>query len=298
MQAAGWLSPLFLRPTAEHVMPNFSAIKGEYGRLLSTVRITRENEAATAARKVIRNSGRYKEAGLATGVPWPLIGVLDLRESDCDPLAALGQGDPWNQVSTHVPRGKGPFKSWVAAAVFYLHYDGVEDPSTPPWDMVDVCFEGEKWNGWGYRNKGIFTPYLWAGTNQYTRGKYVADGVYDPGEVDKQLGIIPVLLQMFETDPTITISHDFNPGPPPIKPEPAPYTETGTRWIQSRLNILMVALTDDPESLEMLLRVDGIYGRRTAAAVRSFQTYVGLEPDGQAGDLTTAAMDAELAKIR
>jgi hypothetical protein len=30
---------------------------------------------------------------------------------------SLAQGDPWNRTSVHVPKGRGPFKSWEDAAV-------------------------------------------------------------------------------------------------------------------------------------------------------------------------------------
>lgn len=276
----------------------FASLRPEYGRLLATVKLTRPAEAEAAAKKVFKNANRYKRAGQQARVPWPLIGALDLRESDCNPRAALAQGDPWNQVSTHVPKNQGPYSSWEEAAVFALHYDGVDDPPAP-WAMDVACYEAEKWNGWGYRNKGIFSPYLWAGTNQYTRGKYVADGQYSASAVDQQLGVIPVLWKMVEIDPETYIGTDAlvpSDQAPPTVPDVAPYSETGTRWIQSRLNILMVANSADPDSLN-LLRVDGNYGRRTRACVRDFQTWVDLPADGQAGDLTTAVMDRELRKL-
>jgi len=33
------------------------------------------------------------------------------------------------------------------------------------------------------------SPYVWSGTDQYNRGKYIADGHYDPHAIDKQLGM-------------------------------------------------------------------------------------------------------------
>jgi peptidoglycan hydrolase-like protein with peptidoglycan-binding domain len=199
-----------------------------------------------------------------------------------------------------VPKGKGPWSSWEDSAKYYIHYDGLDDPPAP-YDMVVACYMGEKWNGWGYRNKGIFSPYLWAGTNHYSRGKYVADGQYSASAVDQQLGIIAVLFQMVTIDPETYIGGgtppppDFNP--PPLDPGAAPYSEKGTMWIQSRLNLIMVANSHDPETLN-LLKVDGDYGRLTAGVVKDFQTWKGLPADGEAGDVTTAAIDAELAKIK
>ena len=68
----------------------------------------------------------------------------------------------------------------------------------------------------------------------------------------------------------------------PLDPGAAPYSEKGTMWIQSRLNLIMVANSHDPESLN-LLKVDGDYGRLTAGVVKDFQNFVGLPADGEAG---------------
>lgn len=276
----------------------YQGLKGEYGRLLSTVKITKTTAATAAAKKVFANGNRYIAAGLATGVPWPLIGALDLRESDCNPRAALGQGDPWNRVSVNVPRGKGPWISWEAAAEYYVHYDGLDDPPAP-YDMSVACYMGEKWNGFGYRNHGVNTPYLWGMTNHQEAGRYAGDGNWQAGQWDTQPGIIAVLLSMFEIDPSTKIGGVYVPTDDqfPVKPLPAPYDETGTRWIQSRLNILMVANSDDPDKLN-LLRVDGNYGRKTAATVRDFQRWQSIAVDGEAGDETTHAMDVELLTLK
>ncbi len=51
----------------------------------------------------------------------------------------------------------------------------------------------EQYNGLGYASKGLPSPYIWAGTDQYTKGKYVADHVYDPNAVDQQLGCAGLL---------------------------------------------------------------------------------------------------------
>lgn len=272
---------------------SFSALRAEYQRLLDTMQHTRRSQADKAARQIFANGNRFIRAGQATGVPWAFIGALDMRESDNDPRAALGQGDPWSRVSTHVPKGKGPFSSWEDAAVFYIGYDGLDEPPAP-YDMTVVCWLGEKFNGFGYRNHGINSPYLWAGTNHYERGKYVADGAWSSSAVDQQMGIIPVLAAMVEIDPETYIggtgggigSGEFE----------APSFE-GTRWIQSRLNVLMVANNPNPDALDLLV-VDGNYGRKTTAVVRDFQRWAGITIDGQAGPETTAAMDAKLREIK
>lgn len=61
-----------------------------------------------------------------------------------------------------------------------------------------------------------------------------------------------------------------------------------TKWLQSSLNAI---LTPSPN-----LAVDGIYGPRTTAAVKKLQLQAGLVPDGLAGRITQAAIDAWFAK--
>jgi lysozyme family protein len=46
----------------------------------------------------------------------------------------------------------------------------------------------EKYNGLGYRMRGVPTPYLWSFSNLYEKGKFVQDGRYDPEAVSKQCG--------------------------------------------------------------------------------------------------------------
>ena len=46
------------------------------------------------------------------------------------------------------------------------------------------------------RQYGVPSPYLWSGTNVYTRGKFVRDGVYDPNAVSAQIGAVALLKRM------------------------------------------------------------------------------------------------------
>lgn len=59
-----------------------------------------------------------------------------------------------------------------------------------------------------------------------------------------------------------------------------------TKWLQATLNAVM-----DPSPN---LKVDGLYGPRTKAAVTQFQTQLGLTADGWAGKLTQAALEKAL----
>jgi lysozyme family protein len=51
----------------------------------------------------------------------------------------------------------------------------------------------EAYNGFGYRPRGVPTPYLWSFSNLYRSGKYVADGKFDRNAVSKQCGAAVML---------------------------------------------------------------------------------------------------------
>ena len=61
----------------------------------------------------------------------------------------------------------------------------------------------EEYNGLGYAARGRPSPYVWASTNQYVKGKFIADGHYDSNAIDHQLGCAALLSRMAQMDPTI-----------------------------------------------------------------------------------------------
>lgn len=156
------------------------------------------------AKKLVGEKSRYLTVELKTGVPWAIIAVIHERESSQSWTASLAQGDPINKPSIHVPRGRGPFASWEDAAIDALvdcapHLARWED-----WSIAGALTALEQYNGIGYALHGIPSPYVWASTNQYIRGKYIADGHFDPNAVDHQLGCAGLLLRMIIQDPTIS----------------------------------------------------------------------------------------------
>ena len=85
----------------------------------------------------------------------------------------------------------------------------------------------EQYNGLGYAARGLPSPYLWAGTDQYRAGKYVRDGVYDFHAVDSQAGCAGLLLALRALDPTVGFAGvPVAPAPAPAAVAPAPPTIT------------------------------------------------------------------------
>jgi len=136
---------------------------------------------------------RYQKVEKLTGVPWWFIAVVHEREASQNWNTQLGQGDPLNKKSVHVPKGRGPFNTWEEGAVDALVNCAPYASKNTDWSPGSALTMLEKYNGLGYANKGVPSPYVWAGTDQYVEGKYVSDGVYDPNVVDHQLGCAGLL---------------------------------------------------------------------------------------------------------
>jgi lysozyme family protein len=238
----------------------------------------------------------------ANAALWPVVATIAERESGADFSKSLAQGDPWDERSTHVPVGIGPFASWEAAAVWAIKHDDAIDKFS---DMAiaDVLTQIQQYNGLGHDDQP--SPYIWSMSDQYVKGGYSSDGHWDPNYVSEQVGVAAMLARLkaldaaagFWTDTSqLAATHPINAPatsfenalnapapPPPAAPSGEPIT---TRQIQSDLNRLGVK----PQ-----LVVDGIYGRDTKAAVRAFQIIHALKADGKAHALTLSDLAAAAA---
>jgi lysozyme family protein len=166
-----------------------------------TILPARLSEVRQAAGRLVDAKPRYQAVEKATGVPWTMIAAIHERESSQSWKASLAQGDPWDRVSTHVPRGRGPFRSWEAAAIDALELDGLT--KVIDWRLEKILYYLELYNGWGYFNHGVPSPYLWGATSIQKPGKYVADGVWSARAVDKQIGCAALIRAMMDLDASI-----------------------------------------------------------------------------------------------
>lgn len=204
-------------------MPSYSATKQGYKNLWDKMRFTRSTEINKAASGILADRTRYEVVEARTGVPWFWIACVHLRESARDFRGVLHNGERiigTGRVTTLVPRGRGPFSNWEEAAVDALKGHGLD--KIDDWPVERCLYQFERYNGWGYFGK-INSPYVWAGTNLYVKGKYVADGKYDPNHVDQQLGVAPVLRRLADISEDVADALDMNLPPAPIpEPEPEP----------------------------------------------------------------------------
>jgi lysozyme family protein len=146
---------------------------------------------------------RYRTISTTTQVPWFIIAVIHEREASRSFNANLAQGDPWNKVSIHVPAGRGPFGSFEAAAIDALTNCAPFAARWRDWTIGGALTLLEQYNGLGYARRDLPSPYIWASTDQYVRGKFVADRHFDPYAIDHQLGCAALLARMKLADETI-----------------------------------------------------------------------------------------------
>jgi lysozyme family protein len=269
-------------------MTDLNALTAANAKRWPNAKLTREAEFMRPAKVAVANKGRYLSIARQAGMPdiaWVFIAVSHYRESSQDFSKSLAQGDPWNQVSHNVPAGRGPFKSFEDAAVDALVKCSPFAARLKDWSIGGMLTNLERYNGIGYANKGIPSPYIWSGTDQYQSGKYVRDGVFDPNTVDQQLGCAGLILTMMQLDPSIT----FDGPAPQIQPRPITPSKEPIRdgiWLQNSLNRLGAS----PK-----LELDGIVGPATRNAVRAFQLASGITVDGLVGPATFKALDDALA---
>jgi len=145
--------------------------------------------------KIRKNEDKYKEVEKLTTVPWHVVAVIHYRESSLSFAGHLHNGDPLTAKTVHVPAGrpllgKPPF-TWVESAVDAMKIKSYHTCSD--WSIENTLNLIERYNGLGYKKKGLPSPYLWSWSNNYKAGKYVADGRFDPDVVDKQCGAAVLL---------------------------------------------------------------------------------------------------------
>jgi lysozyme family protein len=172
----------------------YQQLAPEYQQLWDTMKIVRDAaELNRVATKIQLHKAVYVQVENATGVPWQMIAVIHLREAGELDIGrwqcVLHNGEhivATGRKTTLVPEGCGPFATWHDAAVHALKQKGFNKIKS--WPISRTLWALEPYNGYGYRNKGLRSPYLWASTNHQQRGKYVRDRVFDPTIMDEQVG--------------------------------------------------------------------------------------------------------------
>jgi lysozyme family protein len=181
-------------------------LRGEYAAMYAAAQIRPERLASVDALVSTLASHRDRYEGLSrdTGVPWYVIAILHAMEGggssgrftghlhNGDTLARRTTSYPPNRPVAPPAAGEGQPYTWEESGRDALsRWRGVTD-----WSLPATLWRLEGYNGFGTRARGIQTPYLWSYTDQYAKGKYVADGVWDANAVSRQVGAAAILKRM------------------------------------------------------------------------------------------------------
>ena len=171
----------------------------------ATIRPEYQGQVDLAIKKIINGQPRYEAVAkvLNNGIHWWFIGITHYMEAGMFkyPFSKhLHCGDDLTARTVHVPKGRPKFNpghgvnppsetnpyTWEESALdalSFMGYDKVKD-----WSLENCLILFERFNGLGYKKRGVVNPYLFSFTTAYSKGKYVLDGKYDPEAVSKQPG--------------------------------------------------------------------------------------------------------------
>ena len=222
-------------------MPSFESMKTGYANMWASAKVKRRATVEKVARGILVNRGKYEAVAHETGVPWEWIACVHHRESSGSFAGVLHNGQRIigaGRKTTLVPKGRGPFETWEAAAIDALKLKGLH--KIADWSIPRMLFQFEDYNGWGYFNyRKVNSPYVWAATSHQQPGKYVADGEWDATATDKQLGCAAILKVLYELEgvkePPKPSTHAPKPAPAPSPDKPASLLSAFLRWLLDML---------------------------------------------------------------
>jgi lysozyme family protein len=184
--------------------PVFESLKSDYETLFNACKIrdSSRSDVNWYVNQLLeaRNQSLWVEAAKNVCCPWYFVGITHAMEAAFGFKAHLHNGDPIRNKTVQVPEGRppqwNPPSDWVSSATDALTFDGFANQSD--WSLPRMLYRWETYNGFRSRRNGINTPYLWSFSNHYSRGKYVADNVWDPDAVSKQCGAAVILKGLLE----------------------------------------------------------------------------------------------------
>jgi lysozyme family protein len=145
----------------------------------ATLRPEWANQLDSVLSKIIDARPRLERVAQPAHTPWYIIGVIWSLETGGNFSVHLHNGDPLSHQTVHVPKGRpenwppppgvDPWEYSAADALGLYYLDKLE--GVP---LGEVLRRLERFNGLGYQKRGLFSPFLWTGTDLYEKGKYVS----------------------------------------------------------------------------------------------------------------------------
>ncbi len=191
------------------IMPELTPeLRAEYQRLFDTCEPLEKwrTPADHAAIQLGRYRARYNDIGKALMIPWQWIAAIHMMESGANFNCHFHNsfGDPLTSRTKHPPVGRpiegSPPFHWHTSALDALVTKHLHDREE--WDVPAMLYEAERWNTFGYRDRGVNSPYLWAGSQQYDKGLLQRGGTrWEPDAIAPTVGVALLLKRLFQMEP-------------------------------------------------------------------------------------------------
>lgn len=195
-------------------------LKIDYDALFAAAKINQERlpEIETIVYAIQNNRASYWKVEAAAKIPWFVVAAIHNLESSLNFKCHLHNGDPLTHRTVHVPKGR-PFAppasghlpyTWEESAIDALAKSELWRPTMASnWTLAQCLEFMERYNGLGYYERDINTPYLWSGTNLYTKGLFVRDDKFDPNAVSQQIGAVAIFKTMLRMGMIQLVKGDF-----------------------------------------------------------------------------------------
>lgn len=155
-----------------------------------------KDQASKILAQMAPHSFTYAQIGWTFRLPWLCVSVIHQMECGMDFEKHLANGDPLTGNTVHAPKNlmsdqfHAPY-SFVDAGIEALKwYKAQWSGNLSVHDIPSALQFLDQWNGLGYWEHAVNNPYLWCGTDKYTKGKYATDGNFDPELVSTQIGVV------------------------------------------------------------------------------------------------------------
>ncbi len=194
------------------VIPSFDSIAEDYRKLFSSCKIRddKRSEVQWYTSKITDPTRRklYDQVSDETCVPWYFVAIIHGMECGFDVKAHLHNGDPLKAKTVQVPANRRPCGTRRRTGCRRLSMPSVMTSSTKRLTGISrrSSIAGGLQRLAEPRALLNHTPYLWSFSNHYSKGKFVADGVWDANAVSKQCGAAVMLKMLSETGAVGTLT--------------------------------------------------------------------------------------------
>ena len=284
------------------IFMKFEDLKSDYKRLFGgcVADADKSKSIDKIVDVILANREKYRKVQDKSGVPWSVIAVIHSLEGSLNFKTHLHNGDPLSQKTVQVPKGRpdgDPPFTWEDSAADALEFEGMT--KWREWTIPGVLFVLERYNGSGYNRRKMPSPYLWSFSNNYKKGKFVKDGIFDPEAISKQCGGAVILQALLKRGVDLGLQDSSSNN----SDAPLEWDEVGKLTAQKAVSAAGSKLFDRISQVQQFLLdagfvtanlragfVDGKWGGNTSDALTAFQKSKNLPPTGLMNAATGAKM--------